>query len=245
MLRRKLIVAWVAAAIGIAAAISLADWQTRRGDANLALQAQTRCGRASTAARHRAVALIDRRRSGCSCRARFASAACLIPTGTVYLDNRTLNGVAGFYVITALVIGEGLPAVLIDRGFKAHDMLDRAHIGAAMPPSGRVTIEGLAVARPSALLELGGKSEHRVPGIWQNLDYTAYEQATGRSVARFVIRLSSDVQSDNATDGLRREWPRPASGVEKHRGYAFQWYSLAVLIAALAGFFGWKAWRER
>ena len=31
----------------------------------------------------------------------------------------------------------------------------------------------------------------------------------------------------------------------RHRGYAFQWYSLAVLIAALAGFFGWKAWRER
>ena len=25
--------------------------------------------------------------------------------------------------------------------------------------------------------------------------------------------------------------PRPDSGVDKHRGYAFQWYSLAVLIA--------------
>ncbi len=46
-------------------------------------------------------------------------------------------------------------------------------------------------------------------------------------------------------DGLRREWPRPASGVEKNRGYAFQWYAIAVLIAALAVFFGWKAWRER
>lgn len=119
-------------------------------------------------------------------------------------------------------------------------MQDRARAAAAMPPSGRVDIEGLAVARPSALLELGGKPELRVPGTWQNLDYSAYEQATGRSVARFVIQ-----QSGNAADGLRREWPRPASGVEKHRGYAFQWYSLAILIAALAVFFGWKAWRER
>ena len=67
------------------------------------------------------------------------------PAGTVYLDSRMLNGVAGFYVITPLVIGEGLPAVLIDRGWKAHDMLDRARIAAAMPPSGRVTVEGLAV----------------------------------------------------------------------------------------------------
>ncbi len=37
-----------------------------------------------------------------------------------------------------------------------------------------------------------------------------------------------------ATDDLRREWPQPASGVEKHRGYAFQWYALAALISALA-----------
>jgi surfeit locus 1 family protein len=244
MLRRKLIGAWVAAAIGIAAAISLADWQTRRGDANLALQAQL-----DAAERAPPLDIAPSRLSiedaAAAVPRKVRVSGVFDPTGTVYLDNRTLNGVAGFYVITALVIGEGLPAVLIDRGFKAHDMLDRAHITAAMPPSGRVNIEGLAVARPSELLELGGKSEHRVPGIWQNLDYTAYEQATGRSVARFVIQASGSAQSDNAADGLRREWPRPASGVEKHRGYAFQWYSLAVLIAALAGFFGWKAWRER
>ena len=244
MLRRKLMVAWVAAAIGIAAAISLADWQTRRGDASLALQAQL-----DAAERAPPLDIAPSRLSiedaAAAVPRKVRVSGVFDPTGTVYLDNRTLNGVAGFYVITALVIGEGLPAVLIDRGFKAHDMLDRAHIAAAMPPSGRVHIEGMAVARPSALLELGGKSEHRVPGIWQNLDYTAYEQVTGRSVARFVIQASGGAQSDNAADGLRREWPRPASGVEKHRGYAFQWYSLAVLIAALAGFFGWKAWRER
>ena len=34
---------------------------------------------------------------------------------------------------------------------------------------------------------------------------------------------------------------QPASGVDKHRGYAFQWYALAALIFALAGFFGWKS----
>ena len=244
MLRRKLIVAWVAAAIGIAAAISLADWQTRRGDASLAVQAQL-----DAAERAPPLDIAPSRLSiedaAAAVPRKVRVSGVFDPTGTVYLDNRTLNGVAGFYVLTALVIGEGLPAVLVDRGFKAHDVLDRTNIAAAMPPSGRVNIEGLAVARPSALLELGGKSDHRVPGIWQNLDYTAYEQATGRSVARFVIRDSGGAQSNDAADGLRREWPRPASGVEKHRGYAFQWYSLAVLIAALAGFFGWKAWRER
>lgn len=244
MPRRKLIVAWVAAAIGIAAAIALADWQTRRGDAKLASQAQL-----DAAAQAPPIDIAPSRVSiedaAAALPRRVRVSGVFDPAGTVYLDNRTLNGVAGFYVITPLLIGEGLPAVLIDRGFRAHDTQDRARIVAAMPPSGRVNIEGLAVARPSALLELGGKSEHRVPGIWQNLDYTAYEQATGRSVARFVIQASGGVQSADAADGLRREWPRPASGVEKHRGYAFQWYSLAVLIAALVLFFGWKAGRER
>lgn len=244
MLRRKLIVAWVAAAIGIAAAISLADWQMRRGDAKLASQAQT-----DTAERMAPVEIAPSRSS-------IESAATALPRkvrvsgvfdpdGTIYLGIRMLNGVAGFYVITPLVIGEGLPAVLIDRGWKAHDMHGGSRVGAATPPSGLVTVEGLAVTQPSALLELGGKSERRVPGIWHNLDYAAYERATGRSVARFVIQQSGDGQSYKVADGLRREWPRPASGVEKNRGYAFQWYSLAVLIAAFAVFFGRKAWREQ
>ena len=244
MPRRKLIVALIAAAVGIAAAISLGNWQMRRGDAKLALRAQ-----ADAAERAPPVDIVPSRLAindvAAALPRKVRMSGVFDPAGTVYLDSRLLNGVAGFYVITPLVIGEGLPALLVDRGWKAHDLRDRANIAAPMPPSGRASVEGLAVARPSALLELGGKAELRVPGLWHNLNYSAYEQATGRSVARFVIQQSADAQSGNPPDGLRREWPRPASGVEKNRGYAFQWYAIAVLIAALAVFFGRKAWRER
>ena len=236
---RKLIIAYIAAAIGIAAAISLGNWQTRRGDAKLALQAQ-----ADATERAQPIDILAARLSiedaAAALPRKVRVSGVFDPAGTIYLDNRMLDSAAGFYVITPLVISEGLPAVLIDRGWKARDMQDRARVAVAMPPAGRVNVEALAVGRPSALLELSGKPELRVPGIWQNLDYTAYEQATGRSVARFVIQ-----ESGNGADGLRREWPRPASGVEKNLGYAFQWYLLAVLIAALAVFFGWKAWRDR
>jgi surfeit locus 1 family protein len=244
MPRRKLIVALVAAAIGIATSISLGNWQMRRGDAKLALRAQ-----AEAAERAPPVDIAPSRLSindvAAALPRKVRVSGVFDPAGTVYLDSRILNGVAGFYVITPLVIGEGLPALLVDRGWKAHDLRDRARIAAPMPPSGRVSVEGLAVARPSALLELGGKPELRVPGFWQNLNFSAYEQATGRSVARFVIQQSADAQSGNAADALRREWPRLASGAEKNRGYAFQWYAIAVLIAVLAVFFGRKAWRER
>jgi surfeit locus 1 family protein len=243
MPRRRLIVALVAATICIAVAIALGNWQLRRGEAKLALQAQ-----ADAAARAPLVDVASSRVSiegvAVALPRRVRVSGVFDPAGTVYLDNRILNGVAGFYVITPLIIGEGLPAVLIDRGWKPRDMQDRTHVVAATPPSGRVVVEGMAVARPSALLELGRTPEHRVPGIWQNLDYTAYERVSGRSIARFVVRQTNG-RTEDSMDGLRREWPLPASGVEKHRGYAVQWYSLAALVATLAAWFGGKAWRQR
>lgn len=244
MLPGKLITAFVAAAIGMAAAVSLGNWQMRRGDAKLALQAQ-----ADAAVRTLPIEIAATRASIENAAARLPHAVRISgvfdPAGTVYLDNRMLDGVAGYRVITPLVIGEALPAVLIDRGWAARDKEERTRMSTAMPPPGRVSVEGLAVLRPSALLELGAKGDYRVPGIWQNLDYSEYERASGRSVARFVIQQRADAPDGYASDGLRREWPRPASGVEKHRGYAFQWYSLALLIAALSVYFGWKAWRAR
>ena len=60
------------------------------------------------------------------------------------------------------------------------------------------------------------------------------------SVARFVVQ-----QTNDTGDGLRRVWPRPDAGVDKHRGYAFQWYSLAALIAVLTLFFGGKVAARR
>lgn len=234
MPRAKLITAWVAAAVGISAAICLGNWQTRRGDVKLMLQAEADAAeRAEPIEIAPTRASLEQIASALPRRVRISGA--FDASGTVYLDNRMLNSVAGVYVLTPLILGADLPAVLIDRGWKARDMQDRARVEAPLPAAGRVSIEGVAVARPSALLELGGKQEHRVPGLWQNLDYAAYEQATGRSVARFVVR-----QADGGADGLRREWPRPASGVEKHRGYALQWYSLAGLIAALAFLLSWK-----
>ena len=30
-------------------------------------------------------------------------------------------------------------------------------------------------------------------------------------------------------DSMARDWPPPEAGIDKHRGYAFQWYALAAL----------------
>jgi surfeit locus 1 family protein len=41
------------------------------------------------------------------------------------------------------------------------------------------------------------------------------------------------VQTGAPSEGLMREWPAINSGVDKHYGYAFQWFGLAALITIL------------
>ena len=44
-------------------------------------------------------------------------------------------------------------------------------------------------------------------------------------------------QAGPPSDGLLRDWPRIDLGVDKHYGYAVQWFALAGLIALLYGWF--------
>lgn len=239
----RLIGASIAAVACIIIAILLGNWQMRRGDVKLALQAQADA--AEQAAPGNIVpSLSSIEQTAAALPRRVHASGVFDDAGTIYLDNRALNGMAGVYVLTPLVIGQQLPALLIDRGWKQRDLQDRSRVNVPPPPPGVVTVEGLAVARPSSLLELGRDAELRVPGLWQNLDYEAYERVTGRRVARFVIRQSADARV-KTPDGLQREWAQLGSGVEKHRGYAFQWYSIAALIAVLALALGIKRKRNR
>ena len=41
------------------------------------------------------------------------------------------------------------------------------------------------------------------------------------------------VQTGPASEGLQRDWPAINLGVEKHYGYALQWFGMAALLALL------------
>ena len=64
---------------------------------------------------------------------------------------------------------------------------------------------------------------------------TRYARETG-----LPLRPVTVVQEDGTAppgDGLLRQWPRPAAGVHKHYGYAFQWFALSALILGLYAWF--------
>jgi len=232
MPRRKPIAALIVAAAGVALTISLGNWQSRRGDAKEALQAEWDAAQRLEPIEVTSRSALESVTGALPRRVRLRGV--FVPSASVYLDNRMRQGVAGFDLVTPLAIGDTLPLVLVDRGWIARDMQDRTRMPAA-PVAGEVVIEGLAVSRMPRLLELGGIQEQRLPGIWQNLEFETFEQVHGGRVARFVVQQTSETP-----DGLVRDRARPATGVEKHRGYALQWYSLAALIAGLSAWFGYR-----
>jgi cytochrome oxidase assembly protein ShyY1 len=141
----------------------------------------------------------------------------------VYLDNRPHNGMAGFIVLMPLKIAGSDTHVLVARGWLPRDPANRAKVGAFETPRGPVEVQGVARRNPGHVLQLGRAEPLRPGAIVQNLDIAEFAQAGKLAVQPFVIEQSGD-----AKDGLVRDWVRPSSGIEKHLGYAFQWFALAA-----------------
>ena len=148
-----------------------------------------------------------------------------LPEHTVYLDNRQMNGKPGFFVLTPLKLEGTGTVMLVQRGWVQRSFTDRTALPSLQTPEGLVEVQGHLASWPSRLYDFGGME---TGPIRQNLDLNSYRQATGLPVLEITL-----LQSGTASEGLLREWPVVASGVEKHHGYAFQWFGLSGLIALL------------
>jgi surfeit locus 1 family protein len=154
-----------------------------------------------------------------------------MPEDTIYLDNRPMNGRAGFWVLTPLKINE-TTRVLVQRGWVPRHRQDRTLLPDIQTPPGVVTVQGRISSPPSNLMELGARSEE-IPSssnekkIRQNLDIDQYANVLGKPLAATVL------QTDLPSDGLLRDWPEITVGVEKNLAYAFQWFALAALQLVL------------
>ena len=147
---------------------------------------------------------------------------------TVFLDNRQMGGRPGFFVVTPLQLDNG-DCVLVQRGWVARDPLERAHLPALAAPQGSVRLMARIAPPPSRLFEFG--ADEAGP-IRQNLDPDAYSREIGIAV-RPLSLLQLEPEDSASPDGLLRDWPLPAQDIQKHHGYAFQWFAMSLLIAGL------------
>ncbi len=157
---------------------------------------------------------------------------------TVFLDNRQMNARQGFFVMTPLRLLSGpgqtaeaqSPAALIwvQRGWAARDNNDRSLLPQVSTPQGVVEINGRVAPPPARLFEFDSQE---VGAIRQNLDLAASARELGQPVLPMTV-LQTDEPLSGA-DGLARQWPAPSVDIQKHYGYAFQWFALCALIIGL------------
>ena len=221
----------VAAAVVLAGTVSLGVWQLQRADEKATAQAARDAALAAPPLRPGAAALAASALDG----RRLELVGRFEPQRTLLLDNRTHRGVAGFHVLTPLRLDDGGAVVMVLRGWVARDLRDRARVPGFPTPEGTVRIEGLAMAelpQPIVLSRAADAAERGSP-IRQHFDLEAWRRVEAPGALPVVVRQTSD-----SNDGLVRDWPQPGSGVDKHRGYAVQWFAMAFVTGVLWWRFG-------
>ncbi len=143
----------------------------------------------------------------------------------ILLDNKVRRGRVGYEVLTPLRIAGGNVHVLVNRGWVAAGRT-RDDVPRVPPPSGPQSVEGIALVPSTRIYELGTDTPRNA--VWQHLVLDRYRAWSGLELAPFLIQ-----QTNDAGDGLVREWDRPDAGADRHRSYALQWFSLAALAAVL------------
>ena len=151
-----------------------------------------------------------------------------LPERTVFLDNRQMDGRVGFFVVTPLLIEGSADAVLVQRGWVPRHFDNRTTLPAIASAPGRVEIAGSIAPPPSRLFQFEGAASGP---IRQNLELGEFARET--SLALLPLSIQQHDAPGMPKDILLRDWPAPASDVQKHYGYAFQWFAIAIGIAAL------------
>jgi surfeit locus 1 family protein len=196
------------------------------------------------------------------------------PGLTVYLDNRNHDGKPGYWVVTPFCLrspdappesqAEDVIAVDCDRaiavlrGWVPRPAPGADATGKAIPtipapvpePAGDV-VQGRLLSHLPRLYELpalmgGAGDEHMAaldwngsPAVAQNLSLDDYAAASGLDFLPVVLE-----QHNDTGDGLLREWAGPPVDVDKHLGYAMQWFSFAAIALIALGVILVKALRR-
>jgi surfeit locus 1 family protein len=152
------------------------------------------------------------------------------PAYQILLDNRVEQGQVGYHVLTPLRIEGSNARVLVNRGWVPLGQ-DRQHLPNIATPQGKVEVRGVVVVPDTHGFHLGGARPRggSWQPVWQYLDVVEYSKGVPFPVQALVVLLDPD----SAAGGYARYWARLDTGIATHQGYAFQWFSLAIALAAI------------
>lgn len=223
---RSRIVPTLAVAVLLPVFVALGVWQTHRAEFKRELQAEYDARIAGPV-----VAIEPRLQTADALRFRR-----VVARGTYesdrqfFVDNRVHRGIAGFHVVTPLRIAGGDVRVLVNRGWIEGNP-DRSRLPAADVPAGEVEVSGIAIVPVTGYFTLGEPSaaSGAWESVWPHLELERFAKAASYPVQPVIVLLDPV----STAGGFVREWARLDAGIKTHQSYAFQWYSLAVAVAAV------------
>lgn len=219
----------------VALGLSLAQWQQRRADEKIARAARLEAGNLAAPLALGAAPMLPQDAQAIEYR-RVTVSGHFVPAWTVYLDNRPYRGQAGFHVLTPFRIDGSTMHVLVAQGWLPRNNTDRTRIADYRTPTGTVTLQGVARLNAGHVMQLGTAAPLLPQAIVQNADIAQLAKASGLAFQPLLIEQTSP---EAATLPVR-DWPAPDLGAEKHRGYAFQWYALALMAFLFFVFTGFR-----
>jgi surfeit locus 1 family protein len=227
--RRNLIVGWTLAVLAIALFMRLGVWQSQRAvekqamlDASAqVLQRRTPVALTQAANRERIHDYDWAVGAG-----RFAD------QGPLWLDNQQRDGRAGVHAYRVFVPEDATQPTLIDLGWLP---LPPTRVMPTIAlPKGRIEVRGLLVPPPSSGLALGSGIARQGDGwVLTRIDMDVVSRTLDLQppLAPRVLRLDPALPF-----GYERDLQLLANTLppERHRGYALQWFALAIAVLATA-----------
>jgi len=218
---------------GVAAFVTLGTWQLDR-----AAQKERLFAAFAGAGSQTPVALDEARRTRDSQRYPLVSVRGRYdPKHAYVLDDQTHDGKVGSVAYAIFEPADGSAPLLADRGFVARDARgQRPTIPPA--PEGEQQILALYAPPPGSGLRLGGNALPR-QSTWPKssiyLDVGEIAADAGRSLDPKVLLLAPEQGS-----GFIREWRPDVFPPERHRGYAFTWFTLAAVVVIVFVTMHWR-----
>lgn len=141
------------------------------------------------------------------------------------LDNRFYHHQFGYQLLTPFLPDNSQTWILVNRGWVAGAM-DRKILPNIIPIQGEQNLTGLIYFPSKRAFVLSNQLESQQwPRIIEKIDISKLQQWLQHSFQTWTILLST-----NVNDSLVRDWHPDIIPPSRNIGYAFQWFTFAVVL---------------
>jgi len=142
-------------------------------------------------------------------------------------DNQIVDQVSGYYVLTPFILTDQLGVILVNRGFIPwNGQREKLADIAVDSVSREIKVQ---VSNPIKRMELKATDVSRqFPVLIQAIDFDVLEEVSKLKFVKVVGLLDP-----SSSDGYVRKWEPYTGSIEKHIGYAVQWFLMALVLAII------------